>query len=150
MNSVNVISVITISLMNLVPFADAQTQQQEKTRYFGDTVCATCHITQTDSFQKSPHIKAYTTIKDTERYIKLKKEGKEGSCLKCHVTGYGENGGYTDDISTPELAKVGCEGCHGPGSAHAKLSKDEVDLKKQTIKRKPDCGKCHLIHSHEK
>ena len=35
-------------------------------------------------------------------------------CVGCHVTGYG-HGGYTGE---PALAGVGCEACHGPGSAH--------------------------------
>lgn len=117
--------------------------------YVGDNTCEPCHKKQSETFSKNTHNNAYTVLKDTERYKKLKEEGEEGRCLKCHVTGYGRKGGFIDEKTTPELAKVGCEGCHGPGSEHKAVNKDEIAVKKKTILRKPSCGTCHLIHSHE-
>ena len=122
---------------------------REKDFYVGDGAClAHCHGVQVTSFKENIHNKAFTVIRDSERYLKLKEEGKAASCLKCHVTGYGEPGGFTDEEATPDHARVGCEGCHGPGSGHIAAQADDKAEKKSSIKRKPDCGKCHQIHSH--
>ena len=40
------------------------------------------------------------------------------ACVRCHVTGMGEEGGYVmGDVSHP-LASVQCEACHGPSGPH--------------------------------
>ena len=127
----------------------AQTQAQEEASYVGDSSCLLqCHGKQVESFNKNTHNNAFSIIKDTESYLALKKEGKEKGCLRCHATGYGNKGGFFSEESTPEHAKVGCEGCHGPASAHVAVKADDKAEKKATIQRKPDCGKCHLIHAH--
>ena len=41
------------------------------------------------------------------------------NCVSCHVTGYGQPGGATVTHNMGgALVNVGCESCHGPGSAH--------------------------------
>ena len=143
---------IALSLALLVcvlPAGIAGEEESGKPYYVGGRVCGKCHVTPSESFAKSRHKNAYTIIENDERYLKLKKEGKGRHCLICHSTGYGEKGGYSEDGSTPEMAEVGCEGCHGPGSRHAELAASEKTLKRATILRAPKCGKCHLIHRHE-
>ena len=39
-------------------------------------------------------------------------------CVGCHVVGYREQTGFVSFADTPDLANVGCERCHGPGSDH--------------------------------
>jgi hypothetical protein len=58
---------------------------------------------------------------------------KEEFCLKCHVTGYGEPGGFTTFEETPEMANVQCEMCHGPGSIYSRMM-----LKKKGTYRRED------------
>jgi hypothetical protein len=55
----------------------------------------------------------------------LSKAGKStnADCLACHTTGFGRPGGFPRDgvvESHTDLARVGCESCHGPGAEHVK------------------------------
>lgn len=125
----------------------SQRPQMGPLAYVGDSSCANCHEKVMDNFKTHQHNDAFTNIQNDTRFQQLKKEGREGACLKCHVTGYGKPGGFVSLEKTPELAKVGCQACHGPGSQHVIASND---AKKSTIRREPDCGQCHLIHTHEK
>ena len=77
---------------------------------------------------------------------------KPYNCGKCHTTGWQtteENGGARQDglegmAGTFAAGGVQCEGCHGPGSAHADSPSDEnisVDTSKEL------CGRCHTRDS---
>jgi hypothetical protein len=48
-------------------------------------------------------------------------ESSNAECLQCHTTAYGKAGGFPENGSAkshPDLGRVGCEDCHGPGSEH--------------------------------
>ncbi|MFN7144346.1 MAG: multiheme c-type cytochrome, partial [Myxococcota bacterium] len=79
-------------------------------RYVGADTCAACHPTAAGAWKASAHAHALATLKDNQA-------GSNPSCLPCHVTGFGHPGGWAG-AATPTLADVGCEACHGPGSAH--------------------------------
>jgi mono/diheme cytochrome c family protein len=73
--------------------------------------CGNCHQPAFQVWQNSRHAHAIEI---------LKKEKKEfdTSCVTCHVTGAGKEGGFIDLNQTPHLANVQCESCHGSGRDH--------------------------------
>ncbi len=80
----------------------------------GSEACKACHPSEHGQWLQTRHAKAMETLVDE------RKEG-ELACLTCHATGAGEEGGFRDAASTPGLAGVGCESCHGPGGEHVAL-----------------------------
>ncbi|HEX7579139.1 MAG TPA: cytochrome c family protein, partial [Thermoanaerobaculia bacterium] len=63
-------------------------------------------------------------------------------CLACHTTGYGKPGGFVSLASTPELAGVQCEMCHGPGGTYTQ--KEHMSLTNKEYK-KADLVKLGLV-----
>jgi len=124
--------------------------------YVGVKGCKTCHMTkksgeQYQIWEKQQHSKAYATLATEE----AKKIGAEkgianpqesADCLKCHVTGYGLPDSRFEATYTKEEG-VGCESCHGPGSAYKKMNimKDQnLALQNGLILPTADvCKKCH-------
>jgi hypothetical protein len=49
--------------------------------------------------------------------------GAIGGCASCHVVGYNQPSGFNpalawNETNNSKLLRIGCENCHGPGSAH--------------------------------
>jgi peroxiredoxin/nitrate/TMAO reductase-like tetraheme cytochrome c subunit len=85
-------------------------------QHVGSESCRDCHEGEYETWAASPHAAAVTT---------LSKAGKSthADCLACHTTGFGRPGGFPRDglvESHSDLARVGCESCHGPGGDHVK------------------------------
>lgn len=78
--------------------------------YVGSRPCASCHTAAYVWWKASPHGRAYATLEQRSKEYHL-------ACVGCHVTGYEKPGGSTV-ASVEHLKNVGCESCHGPGSAH--------------------------------
>lgn len=81
------------------------------TQFTGVGGCAGCHLSIVEQWSKTRHAAAWKTLVRGEKKA-------QAACVPCHVTGYGEPGGFVDERSTPHLAAVGCEACHGPAAAH--------------------------------
>ncbi|MEF2145339.1 MAG: cytochrome c family protein [Desulfovibrionaceae bacterium] len=111
---------------------------QESNRYIGSARCGECHDEQHEFFTRdSKKAHSWNSI---ERMKSNLKPNELKECYTCHTTGYGQPGGFVSYESTPEMADVGCETCHGPGERHAE-SLDTADIKRTpTIK---DCEHCH-------
>jgi peroxiredoxin/nitrate/TMAO reductase-like tetraheme cytochrome c subunit len=85
-------------------------------QHVGSDTCRDCHESEYETWAAGPHAAAVAT---------LSKAGKSANadCLACHTTGFGRPGGFPRDgvvKSHTDLARVGCESCHGPGGEHAK------------------------------
>lgn len=79
--------------------------------FVGAETCQGCHAEQYAIWEKTQHAHAMATLQ-------RKNEQHDNECVRCHVVGFNK-GGFQNLISTPQLANVQCEACHGPGRAHA-------------------------------
>ncbi|NQU21191.1 MAG: hypothetical protein HQ567_07910 [Candidatus Nealsonbacteria bacterium] len=109
-------------------------QKQLNGTFVGSKKCGECHEKPYIVWQKSGHAKAFRTLAELDPPRTFDPE-----CVSCHVIGWDEQGyfpyqggyqslkGYTnpggdkskDLAETRHLINVGCESCHGPGSAHS-------------------------------
>ena len=113
--------------------------------YVGSDRCESCHPAEFKTWSTSPHAHSLASLaKDNKT--------EDGECLTCHTTGYGRDGGFPELAASgkhPDLARVGCESCHGPGADHI----GESAPKRGTILSLGDkcdscvilqiCGNCH-------
>lgn len=103
--------------------------------YVGQSVCRGCHPKAHDGWAETVHRGALDTLKAI---------GQAGNknCLPCHSVGYGLPGGFVSEATTPRLAGVQCENCHGPAANHIS---DPGDLKARPVVSLAGtlCGGCH-------
>ena len=104
-------------------------QKQLNGTFVGSKKCGDCHEKSYDVWRKSGHAKAFRTLAELDPPRTFDPE-----CVSCHVVGWDEQGcfpyqgGYQSLkgdaekklAKTTHLINVGCESCHGPGSAHSK------------------------------
>lgn len=79
--------------------------------YVGVETCAGCHQKENEVWVTTRHAHAMATLEK-------KNEQFDNECVRCHVVGF-EKGGFQTLYTTPQLANVQCEQCHGPGRQHA-------------------------------
>ncbi len=131
--------------------------------YVGAKGCS-CHRAEIAEWERSKHARAFKllepgTYKGSKKKAKLdplKDYTKEKECIKCHVTGYQKEGGFKTLNSTPDLAVIGCEMCHGPGSEYRNLHKKkgssftrEEAMALGQIYSSLDNSICRSCHSHK-
>ena len=113
--------------------------------YVGSNACQSCHAKEFEIWSASPHAHAVTTLEKASKQ-------SDANCLGCHTTAFAKPGGFpaaAKVASSPDLARVGCESCHGPGGDHVGESARRVG----TILSLGDkcdscvilkvCGTCH-------
>lgn len=102
--------------------------------YSGSANCQRCHEEIFKAWRKTPHARAWWTLKE-------KKENYNIKCLPCHVTGLSEEEGVRA-LSLPSiLHNVGCESCHGPGSEHIQNPQEAGNINRSPGRH--TCLDCH-------
>lgn len=94
-------------------------------KYVGPEGCK-CHRSEIMDWEGSKHAKAFDLLLPNNRRVAKKRVGlnpstdysRDAKCIKCHVVGYMATDGFKDIDTTPMLAGVGCESCHGPGGKY--------------------------------
>lgn len=105
--------------------------------YVGHKACIECHEEIVRGWETTPHAHAFETLKEQGE----EKQSIPG-CVKCHVVGFEEDGGFVDMALTPELKDVQCENCHGPAKRHVESEGDPG-----LINGAPDEASCRVCHT---
>ena len=114
--------------------------------FVGSSKCRLCHLKEFKTWKATKHASNFETLIGDER--------TDPDCVACHSTGYGKPGGFISEEETPKLVNVGCESCHGAGSAHVDAAKNapesgewdtKTDKKPRTV-----CTNCHNPHVNQK
>jgi hypothetical protein len=114
--------------------------------YAGSDACMNCHQEIYRRFKTTPKASTRTLV---EKMLPKLTGEEQKTCFQCHATGYGRQSGFVSYAQTPHLGDIGCEACHGPGSAHIlSHTQDGSEEKPQagTI-RMPEaqtCASCHI------
>ncbi len=111
--------------------------------YVGAKKCKMCHLKEYNSWAATKMANAFGQLKPGASAEAKQKAGLDSNkdyttdakCLGCHTTGYGKPGGFVDFATTPDLAGVGCEMCHGAGGTY--VQKQYMSLENKEFK-KPD------------
>jgi len=108
--------------------------------YLSESTCRGCHPTAHNGVSDTAHARAFDTLKRIG-------QSANPACLPCHTVGYGISGGFVSEATTPLLAGVQCENCHGPGGNHVA---DLADLKARPVISQAGtlCGGCHTDFHH--
>jgi hypothetical protein len=102
--------IIWVSFIGLVGLAaDGLTEQVGK--HVGTDTCKMCHWKQYRSWSQTKMAKTFQDSLSGE-------QREDPACISCHVTGYQKPGGFENQKSTPRMAGVQCEACHGAGSLY--------------------------------
>jgi len=117
---------ISVVLVVVVLVWGAAPASAEGHEYIGSKGCKKCHLKQFKSWEKTSMAQSFESLKPGVKAEEKTAQGLDPAqdyttdtdCIACHVTGYGKPGGFVDIETTPNLANVGCEHCHGAGGTY--------------------------------
>lgn len=142
LRSLIVLACLAAVLVALASRRRVSARPPKEATYIGQKNCRICHFKQFRAWKRMKHAGAWKVLYEKDR--------SRPECLRCHVTGYGKPGGFVGEEETPHLTGVQCEACHGPGSVHAEVAKEEESEDKidALIDKTPQnrCVECHNPH----
>jgi hypothetical protein len=106
--------------------------------YVGSNACQPCHAQEFATWSQQPHAHAIESLAE-------KSATGKAECLACHTTGMGRPGGFPSGAAPADhadLARVGCESCHGPGGDHVKPDAPRVG---NIVSLTDKCGSCVIL-----
>jgi PKD repeat protein len=107
--------------------------------YAGSGDCAGCHGNIYTNYAGTHHASALATLQAIGM-------GNNAGCVQCHSVGMNQPTGFTSSSTTPQLANVGCESCHGPAGWHR--SSDHALIRPAITIDPKICGSCHQDSHH--
>lgn len=93
--------------------------------FSGAGACEPCHKKEFVQWKSTRHQQAMTVLVQKNQQF-------NPNCLKCHVTGYQVDNGFTDFVNSPQFGGVQCEVCHGPGFDHVVQKRKELIAKQMS------------------
>lgn len=136
---------ITIAALTVLAAGLPSSSAEESEHAFvGSKNCRKCHLKEAKSWAATTMAQSYEVLKPGERAEAKTAAGLDAdkdyttdvTCLPCHTTGFGKAGGFVDIDTTPELAGVGCEMCHGAGATYTQdhlMSLKNKEYKKSEV-----------------
>jgi hypothetical protein len=129
-------------------------------KFVGSAECKDCHEEEYEIWEDTGHAHALDSLIHPGERSEVPRHF-DPECISCHVVGWNPQkffpytSGYLGLDETPEMHNVGCENCHGPGSAHVDAEvgvgdpsdelleglRAEVRLKLEDAEQK--CMDCH-------
>jgi len=125
----------------------ARADDEPSYAYVGSFQCKKCHLNEYKSWEATRMAHSFNILKpeehkDAKEKFKIdshKDYTTHASCLKCHTTGFERQGGYAiPDVNDEKAMKkatrlvgVGCESCHGPGSAYIEVFEEIMKSKRK-------------------
>ncbi|MBK8011324.1 MAG: hypothetical protein IPK13_08230 [Deltaproteobacteria bacterium] len=110
-------------------------------RFVGSAACRPCHEPAYRAWRASRHARAWKTLVGVKQSANL-------DCLPCHATGFGLEGGPSDAQALRGLSSVGCESCHGAGSAHVAMPEHPGYETSPNIEA--ECRYCHRAQADQR
>lgn len=104
--------------------------------FVGEAVCQSCHAVQHKIWFDTQHAIAYEKLEEVNKAF-------DPDCVKCHVVGFDQPGGFFDMNITGHLMGVQCESCHGAGREHTEAGGGKPMAKAGWSKQKI-CAQCHI------
>jgi PKD repeat protein len=133
----------TATVTNPFGAMSASFRLSQTNSFAGSGACAGCHGDKYTEYQGTGHATALSLIMDANGNFT---GHANASCVKCHTVGYGQPTGFTNLATTPQLANVGCENCHGPAGWHK--DSDHYTIHPAVSIDPTICGSCHQGSHH--